>query len=100
MQGLVRELQEELAITARYARLVARYPHAYPDRIVYLYVWQVLGWDGEARGVENQPLRWVPVETLNDAGLLPADALIVERLQALAAAAPGRNDPCISALLT
>ena len=80
----MRELREELAVEARYARLVARYSHAYPDRLVCLYVWQVLRWRGDVTACENQPLRWVSVTELDEVGLLPADRPIVERLQALA----------------
>jgi 8-oxo-dGTP diphosphatase len=81
LEGLVRELQEELAIRVQYARHLLRFSHHYPDRTVHLHVWQVLTWDGDPAGVEGQPLRWVALEELLNEGLLPADEQIVTALQ-------------------
>ena len=36
LEGLVRELREELSITVRYARHLVHYAHEYPDRRVHL----------------------------------------------------------------
>ncbi len=80
LQGLVRELQEELAIHVVYARHLIHYYHDYPDRRVYLYVWKVLDWRDEPSGVEGQSLQWVEPAELTQAGLLPADGLIVPLL--------------------
>jgi 8-oxo-dGTP diphosphatase len=77
VQGLVRELDEELGIQARYVRHLARLSHDYPDRRVHLYVWKVLTWSGEPRGAEGQALQWLAPGELMQAGLLPADAGIV-----------------------
>lgn len=85
LQGLARELREELDIGVRCARHLVRYTHEYPEQPVLLYIWKVLGWDGEPRGAEGQPLRWCPPERLLDEGLLPADREIVARLLAPAA---------------
>jgi 8-oxo-dGTP diphosphatase len=85
LEGLVRELQEELAIRVQYARHLLRFSHHYPDRTVHLHVWQVLTWDGDPAGVEGQPLRWVALEELLNEGLLPADEQIVTALQSPAA---------------
>lgn len=91
LQGLARELHEELGIHVRCARHLVRYTHAYPERPVRLFIWKVLGWEGEPRGAEGQPLRWCPPERLLDEGLLPADREIVDRL--LADAAVNRLTP-------
>jgi 8-oxo-dGTP diphosphatase len=81
LDGLVRELQEELAIRVQYVRYLLSFSHLYPDRMVHLHVWQVLSWEGEPEGAEGQPLRWVAVDKLLDQGLLPADEKIVTALQ-------------------
>lgn len=81
VQGLVRELQEELAVQPGYVRHLVRYYHDYPDRRVYLYVWRVLAWQGELRGAEGQALQWLPPAELLQAGLLPADKTIVDKLR-------------------
>lgn len=63
--ALSRELAEELGIAVRAARPLIRVPHAYPDRRVLLDVWRVDRFDGEARGMEGQPLQWVPPAELD-----------------------------------
>jgi 8-oxo-dGTP diphosphatase len=81
LEGLVRELHEELGVQVLYARHLVRFSHQYPDRTVHLHVWQVLRWEGEPEGLEGQPLRWVAVEELLNEGLLAADEQIVTALQ-------------------
>jgi 8-oxo-dGTP diphosphatase len=82
LQGLTRELHEELGIDVRTATPLVEYTHEYPDRIVRLHVWRVTQYDGEPTGEEGQPLRWVSVAELPDAGILPADLPIIEALLA------------------
>ena len=81
LQGLVRELDEELGIQVRYARHLLRFSHAYPERLVQLYIWKVLAWKGEPHSREGQPIRWVRPEELEQAGLLPADQQIIDVLR-------------------
>jgi 8-oxo-dGTP diphosphatase len=78
--ALVRELQEELGVQTRYARHLLCFEHIYPERMVQLHVWKVLSWDGEPHGCEGQSLRWLKVDELDQADLLPADELIIESL--------------------
>jgi 8-oxo-dGTP diphosphatase len=80
-QALVRELHEELGIKVQQARSLLTYTHMYPERAVTLHIWQVTEFDGHPAGLEDQPLRWIPVSELIDAGLLPADLPVIEVLQ-------------------
>ncbi len=80
LEGLVRELQEELGVTVRSASPLLTYEHEYPEKVVKLHVWQITDYVGQPSGVEGQPLRWLPVADLLDEGLLPADRPIVDRL--------------------
>jgi len=80
LQGLVRELREELSVAVRYVRHLVHYSHDYPDRRVYLYVWKVLEWRNDPRGTEGQPLQWVKPAELMQAGLLQADERVAELL--------------------
>ena len=80
-QALARELHEELGIKVQQARSLLTYTHVYPERAVTLHIWQVTEFDGEPTGLEDQPLRWIPVSELRDAGLLPADLPVIEVLQ-------------------
>jgi len=81
--GLERELREELGIDVLEAESLLAYSHRYPDRDVRLHVFRVTHWSGEPAGLEDQPLRWVAVEQLLEAGLLPADEPIVAALSRL-----------------
>ncbi len=80
LQGLVRELREELGVAVQVARHLVNYSHDYPDKRVHLHIWIVLAWQGEPAGLEAQPLAWAAPDELLARGLLPADARIVELL--------------------
>ena len=71
--ALVRELKEELDIEVTEATPWVTYVHEYPKTIVRLAFWKVTGWNGEARGMENQALAWVdPQGPLEVGPVLPA----------------------------
>ncbi len=78
--ALRRELFEELGIQVRSCRPLMQLQHEYPERHVELLVWLVEHYDGEARGLEGQALRWVSVQELPTLALLPADLPIIEYL--------------------
>ena len=80
-QALHRELREELGIHVTEHRPLIRIRHDYPDRRVLLDVHLVTAWQGEPRGLENQPLRWVAAAELNAYPMPAADRPIVCALQ-------------------
>lgn len=80
-QALARELAEELGVTLRRSEKLVSLEHAYPDRIVELHLHVVPEWDGSARALDGQVLRWVPLAELGDADILEADRPFVEALQ-------------------
>jgi 8-oxo-dGTP diphosphatase len=57
-----------------------RYSHLYPDKRVWLDMWIVSNWSGDARGLDGQALRWVTVRDLADEDILEADQPIIEAL--------------------
>lgn len=79
-EALARELSEELGIRIGNAEPLLQLRHDYPDRTVELDVFVVADFQGEARGLEGQALRWVAPEALSAEPLLPADRPIVEAL--------------------
>ncbi|MEQ1801154.1 MAG: 8-oxo-dGTP diphosphatase MutT [Gammaproteobacteria bacterium] len=82
-EALVRELREELGVTVEAAAPFMAFRHEYPERSVELHVFLVERYAGEPRGVEGQPLRWVPVAEFPSANLLEADLPIAAALASL-----------------
>lgn len=76
-QALARELHEELGIAVQQARPLIQVAHDYADKQVLLDVWEVSAFSGQAQGIEGQPLRWVPAETLPDYAFPAANLPIV-----------------------
>ncbi|WP_444679356.1 Nudix family hydrolase [Halomonas sp. E19] len=64
LEGLKRELHEELGVEIRRAQPLIRIHHEYPDKHILLDVWQVHEFSGEPFGREGQAVRWVPLEEL------------------------------------
>ena len=54
-QALVRELQEEVGITAKAYSLFDKLEYQFPDRHITLWFWLVNSWEGEPWGKEGQP---------------------------------------------
>ena len=62
-EALSRELQEELGVSIEAAEPYMVIDHDYGDKQVKLDVYRVTRWQGEARGLEGQPLAWkLPIE--------------------------------------
>jgi 8-oxo-dGTP diphosphatase len=78
--GLVRELREELGVVVHAAERLLRYPHAYPDRTVWLDLWTVSAWSGEPRGLDGQAFKWVAPRRLHEEDILEADWPMIEAL--------------------
>ncbi|WP_311953617.1 Nudix family hydrolase [Halomonas garicola] len=88
LEGLKRELHEELGIEISRAQPLIRVHHEYPDKHILLDVWQVHAFSGEPFGREGQAVRWVPMDELSGyafpaanlpilrAVMLPAEYLI------------------------
>jgi 8-oxo-dGTP diphosphatase len=82
LAGLKRELHEELGVEVLAAERLIAYEHAYADRRIFLDLWQVSSFSGEARALEGQPLQWIALEELDKVGLLEADAPMIPALRA------------------
>ena len=94
IEGLRRELAEELGVELRDARPLIRLRHDYADRRICLDVWRVTEFDGVPRGLDGQALAWVALDDLPGRDILEADlpivtALRLPNLACLAAGAAG-----------
>ena len=63
-QALKRELFEELGITVTQSQPLMQVEHNYSDKQVFLDIWTVTQYSGEARGIEGQECRWVAMQQL------------------------------------
>ncbi|MEX1196676.1 MAG: Nudix family hydrolase [Pseudohongiellaceae bacterium] len=93
-QALHRELSEELDLQTVRTEPLCRVSHDYGDRRVLLDVWTVREWRGTPRGMEDQPLRWVPVDELDPQDFPVANRPIIRclRLHDLLAITPAADD--------
>lgn len=64
LEGLKRELHEELGVEIKRAQPLIRIHHEYADKHILLDVWQVHEFSGEPFGREGQAVRWVPLDEL------------------------------------
>lgn len=85
LDGLARELLEELGIHVTNAEPLIDIRHDYPDKSIRLDVWSVSAFSGEAHGAEGQQVRWVVPGDLGEYDFPAANKPIV-----LAATLPER----------
>ena len=81
--ALARELAEELDIHIGRTEPLLEVRHDYADKSVLLDVHVVWEFSGEARGMEQQPLAWVPVDQLRSYEFPAANEPIVEAVESL-----------------
>lgn len=79
--ALARELNEELGLTVLDLQPLIQVRHRYPDQAVWLEVWKVTHFAGAPRGMQGQPVRWIPVQQLNPSIFPAADRPVIAALQ-------------------
>ncbi|MGA0585904.1 8-oxo-dGTP diphosphatase MutT [Dyella sp. KRB-257] len=79
LDGLRRELAEELGITVGRAEPWLVLPWQYDALELRLDTWRVLGWHGEPHAREGQRLDWIDPRTLAPDRLAPADRELLRR---------------------
>jgi 8-oxo-dGTP diphosphatase len=85
-QALARELREELGIGIGRTSPLLEVRHDYGDKQVLLDVHVVWEFEGEARGLENQPLAWVAPAALEQYRFPAANGPVIDAITALLAA--------------
>lgn len=80
-QALVRELQEEIAITATKLTPLIQVPYSYPEKEIFLDVWEVDQYMGEIKSHEGQELVFVDLDEIANYKLPAADVPVITALQ-------------------
>ena len=80
-QALIRECQEELAVTVAVRDVFMEVDHVYPDLTVHLTLFNASTAEGIPQKIEHNDLRWVTVEEIDQYEFCPADEEILRRLK-------------------
>ena len=80
-QALVRECQEELAVTISVGEVFMEVNHDYPDLNVHLTLFNAASMEGIPQMLEHNDIRWITVEEIPQYEFCPADEVILRRLQ-------------------
>ncbi|MCS5591301.1 MAG: Nudix family hydrolase [Gammaproteobacteria bacterium] len=78
--SLARELKEELGINISAPSLMHTMCHHYEEKTVYLWIYTIDAFDGEAGGAEGQNITWCTTQKLNDFSLLPTMKAIIHKI--------------------
>ena len=80
-QALIRECQEELAITLDVGKVLMDVVHEYPDLTVHLTLFHAVIREGTPQKLEHKDIRWITVNEINQYSFCPADEEILRRLK-------------------
>ena len=80
-QALIRECQEELAVTVAVQDVFMEVDHVYPDLTVHLTLFNASIAEGTPRKIEHNDLRWITVDEIDEYEFCPADKEILRRLK-------------------
>ena len=80
-QALIRECQEELAVTVAVQDVFMEVDHVYPDLTVHLTLFNASIAEGILQKIEHNDLRWITVEEIDQYEFCPADEEILRRLK-------------------
>lgn len=80
-QALIRECQEELAVTLDVGETFLDVTHAYPDLTVHLTLFHAAIREGVPRKLEHADIRWITVDEIDQYAFCPADVEILRRLK-------------------
>ena len=80
-QALIRECQEELAITLSVGDVFMEVDHQYPDLNVHLTLFNAVIHEGTPQMLEHNDIRWITPGEIPQYDFCPADEEILKRLQ-------------------
>ena len=80
-QALVRECQEELAVTLDVGKIFMDVIHEYPDLTVHLTLFHATILDGVPQKLEHNDIRWITADEIDQYPFCPADEEILRRIK-------------------
>jgi 8-oxo-dGTP diphosphatase len=82
-QALIRECQEELAITLSVGDAFMDVTHEYPDIIVHLTLFNATIAEGEPQKLEHNDIQWITPSEILNYEFCPADEEILDKIKDL-----------------
>ena len=79
-QALIRECQEELAVTLSVGNVFMDVVHEYPDITVHLTLFNATIAEGEPQKLEHNDIQWITPSEIQNYEFCPADVAILKRL--------------------
>ena len=80
-QALIRECQEELAVTLSVGDVFMDVAHEYPDITVHLTLFNAAIAEGVPQKLEHNDIRWITVDEIDYYNFCPADTEILLQLK-------------------
>ena len=80
-QALIRECQEELAVTLSVGEVFMDVVHEYPDIIVHLTLFNAAIAEGVPQKLEHNDIKWITVSEIDNYDFCPADEEILLKLK-------------------
>lgn len=80
-QALIRECQEELAITLSVGDVFMDVIHEYPDICVHLTLFNAMIAEGVPQMIEHNDIKWITPAQISNYKFCPADEEILVRIQ-------------------
>lgn len=79
-QALVRECQEELAVTLAVGNIFMDVVHEYPDITVHLTLFNATISDGVPQKLEHNDIKWIKPNEIHNYNFCPADEEILKKI--------------------
>ena len=80
-QALIRECQEELAVTLSVGDVFMDVVHEYPDLTVHLTLFNATIAEGEPQNLEHNDIKWITPREIPNYDFCPADETILNEIK-------------------
>ena len=82
-QALIRECQEELAVTLSVGDMFMDVVHEYPDITVHLTLFNATIAEGAPQKLEHNDIKWIKVSEIDNYEFCPADKEILKKIKTI-----------------